>query len=562
MLLRIVIVWLWASCSFAGAELHIEKRYLHLPVAPSGDRQSVQLSAGGAVVRYFDIALPASASEALYWSSTDVGAFRGKTLTVSVAPASAERQLLALTRQSDAIREPPLVYHERRRPQFHFSPMVGWTNDPNGLVYFAGEYHLFFQHNPYSIQWGNMTWGHAVSTDLVHWKELGDALYPDRLGTIFSGSAVVDHRNTSGLGREGSPPMLAFFTSAGVHSYKTGLPFTQSMAYSLDRGRSWTKYEHNPVIDHIEKRNRDPKVFWHAPSGQWVMALYLKRGKFVLLGSKNLKQWRKLSEVDFPDGYECPELFELSVDGDAGRKRWVMWEAAGRHRIGTFDGQRFRPETGVLPAEWGSNTYAAQTYNDAPGGRRILIAWMRSRPGPNAPAGFYAGMPFNQQMSFPRELSLRSTPDGVRLYAAPAAEIRKLYIVQQRFTDLMLPPGDDPLRHAEGELFDIEAEIESRDARSVTLGIRGTPIVYSAAARTLSCLGKSVTLPPGKGRLQLRVLVDRTSIEIFVAGGRYVMSFCFLPVDANRPLSLTAQGGTAAVASLTVRHLRSIWSDR
>ncbi|MCP5111533.1 MAG: glycoside hydrolase family 32 protein, partial [bacterium] len=408
------------------------------------------------------------------------------------------------------------------------------------------------QHNPYGVQWGNMTWGHAVSRDLVHWDEIGDALYADRLGTMYSGSAVVDHDNTSGLGTGSTPPMVTFFTSAGQHSYEKQ-PYTQSIAYSLDRGRSWTKYAGNPVVGHIEGTNRDPKVFWHQPSKQWVMALYLSRGKFVLMGSNNLREWRKLSEVEFPDGHECPELFELPVDGDAGNTRWVFWEGGGRHLIGRFDGTRFQPETGVLPAEWGANTYAAQTWNDVPDGRRILIAWMRTRE------PVYPGMPFNQQMSFPRELELKTTPDGIRLHARPAREIEKLHGKTIEKSGVKLATGSSLLEGVAGELFDIELVIEPDQAETVTLDVRGASVKFDAAERTLSCLGRSMYLGRAAEVLDLRVLVDRTSLEIFAADGRYVMSFCLPAEPEARDVSLTAAGGAATVRSLRLRRLNSIW---
>lgn len=542
--------------SAGAAEILIEKRYLHVPVAREGDSRMVLLMDGDRVARYFKMAWPTGNADPQYWSSTDVGPWQGKHLTVKIDPPAEGLDFPTLCEQSDSIRRPPNAYRERHRPQFHFTPMVGWTNDPNGLVYLDGEYHLFFQHNPYGTEWGNMTWGHAVSRDLVHWEEIGDALYADRLGTMYSGSAVVDHNNTSGFGKGSTPPIVNFFTSAGAHSYEKR-PFTQSIAYSTDRGRTWTKYAGNPVVDHIDEQNRDPKVFWHKASGQWVMVLYLTRGEFTLLASRNLREWRKLSDVPFPDGHECPELFELPVDGDRGNTRWVMWEGGGRHLIGRFDGKKFTPETDVLTSEFGNNNYAAQTWNDVPDGRRILIGWMRAR---GASESVYPGMPFNQQMTFPRELSLKTTPNGIRLFMQPAREITKLHAKQHRKTGVALSTGQNPLSGIEGELFDIEAVIELGQAKSVTLDIRGTPVVYDAVEGKLSCLGKSAPVAPTDGHLDLRVLVDRTSIEIFAAGGRYVMSYCFRPEASNRRLALSASGGPATVKTLEVREIKSIWA--
>ena len=231
----------------------------------------------------------------------------------------------------------PTLYKELHRPQFHFTSQRYWINDPNGLVYYAGEWHLFFQHNPYGIKWGNMTWGHAVSPDLVHWTQLPNALEPDALGTIYSGSAVVDWANTAGMQTGAEPPLIAIYTSAGSEA-KPPVPFTQSIAGSNDRGRTWTKHSGNPVLGHIVGANRDPKVIWHAPSAQWVMALYLDGNDYALFGSPNLRDWTRLCDVAMPGVAECPDFFPLPVDGAATRTLWVFWGAAGCYRLGAFDG--------------------------------------------------------------------------------------------------------------------------------------------------------------------------------------------------------------------------------
>ena len=541
-------------CTSATAgDIVVQKRYLHIPVARQGEMQMVHLSLGGRVVHYFRISLPKDKSGPSYWASIDVSALKGKTLSADVQAPGAD--FASLFEQSDSLRNPPNLYKEEYRPQYHFTPQTGWMNDPNGLVFFDGEYHLFYQHNPYGTASANKSWGHALSRDLVRWADFGDVLLPDNLGTIYSGSVVVDHKNTAGFGRGSVPPMVALYTSAGVHAPERR-PYTQSLAYSTDRGRTWAKYAANPVIGHLEETNRDPKVFWHNQSSKWVMTLYLSRGKFGLFSSRDLKQWEKLTEVSFPDGFECPDLFELPVDGDSRNTRWAIWEGAGRHMIGRFDGSKFEAETPVLPSEWGKHCYAGQTWNDAPDGRRLFICWMRARTPADEAEPVYPDMPFNQQMSFPREFTLRTTPEGVRLFAQPAREIASLYAKQHRFSNIALSSNGDALSGIEGELFDIEAAVDIRNARSVRLNIRGTEITYDSVDGRLSCLGKSARLAASSGRLDLRVLVDRTSIEIFAAGGRYVMSFCFRPDRRNRKLALTSEGGTAVAKSLHVRMLK------
>jgi len=209
------------------------------------------------------------------------------------------------------------LYNEKYRPQFHFTPRENWTNDPNGLVYYKGEYHLFFQHNPSGINWGNMTWGHAISKDLMHWREVRDAIEPDELGTIFSGSAVVDWNNTSGLQTGKENVLVAFYTAAGKFA-KPEKPFTQCIAYSNDRGRTWVKYKGNPVIGNMkDDDNRDPKVIWYEPAKRWIMALFLDAGdEFALLSSEDLKKWDVIQYLMLPRARECPDFFELPVDGN------------------------------------------------------------------------------------------------------------------------------------------------------------------------------------------------------------------------------------------------------
>ncbi|NMC21590.1 MAG: glycoside hydrolase family 32 protein [Thermogutta sp.] len=538
----------------AAAAVHefvAESRFLLLPVGDDTDRIRCRLRLEDRVVRYFDADVAEPGTRERFWASVDISEFRGRKLRWDVRPRSAAEIVAAQARQAETPIFSEDLYREALRPQFHFSPRVGWTNDPNGLVYYQGEYHLFFQHNPFGVRWGNMTWGHAVSRDLVHWEELGDALLPDETGTIFSGSAVVDHANTSGLGSSERPPMCAFYTAAGGESFDPR-PFTQCMAWSLDRGRTWTKFAGNPVVGPIADGNRDPKVFWFAPASRWIMVLYVRRDAFSLFSSQDLKTWQAEGEVEFPSAFECPELFELPVEESPGETRWVLWSASGNHLIGRFDGHAFRAESPVLPSEWGKNCYAGQTWNDAPDGRRIFIGWM------NSDGSAYRDMPFNQQMTFPREFALRNTEDGLRLHALPIDEIKGLYRKPAEGRGIPLA-ADRPQEFPGGELLDVELSLEGRGASLISLNLRGVEVSYRPNDGTLDCLGGKIEgLPKGKP-LHLRLLVDRTSIEVFAADGRYVMSFV-LPLDPRRlGLQITADG-PAEVGSLAIRQLESIWS--
>ncbi len=444
------------------------------------------------------------------------------------------------------------LYQETHRPQFHFTAQKNWLNDPNGLMYDKGEYHLFFQHNPSGINWGNMTWGHAVSPDMVHWMQLPHALEPDELGTIFSGSGVVDWKNTAGFQTGDEKVLVCIYTSAGKHA-PVERPFTQSIAYSNDQGRMWTKYEGNPVMGHIVGSNRDPKVIWHALTEKWVMALYLDKNDFALFGSANLKAWTRLCDIHLPGVSECPDVFELPVDGDAGNTRWVFWGGNGRHLIGTFDGRNFTAESDVLQTEYGANCYAAQTWSDIPpsDGRRLQITWMSG--------GKYPGMPFNQQMSFPCELTLRTTPEGIRLFRQPVKEIENIHQKVHSWNNQPLKPDENLLKGISGELFDIRAEVELGDAAEFGFTVRGEKIQYNVADNQLSCLGKSAPLSPLHNRVKLQILVERTSLEVFGNDGRVSMTSCFLPAPENRSLGIYAFGGEAMIISLNVYELRAAW---
>jgi len=439
------------------------------------------------------------------------------------------------------------LYQETYRPQFHFTPAKNWTNDPNGCVFYKGEYHLFFQHNPKGINWGNMTWGHAVSPDMVRWKQLEHAIHPDKLGTIFSGSAVVDSGNTAGFQTGQEKVIVCIYTSAGK-------PFTQSIAYSNDRGRTFTKYEKNPVLGHIAGSNRDPKVLWHEPTKKWVMALFLDKNQYALFGSPDLKAWEKLCDVLVPGAGECPDFFELPIDGNPKNTRWVFWGANNTYLLGTFDGKTFEKESGPHPSNWGGNCYAAQTWSDIPpsDGRRLQIAWMHR--------GKYPGMPFNQQMSFPTELTLRTTPEGVRLYKKPVREIENLHAKRHAWAGRALAPGgENLLAGLEGELFDIRAEIELGKATAVGFTLRGQKVQYDVGGKKVVALRMTAPLAPVDGKIRLQILLDRTTIEVYGNDGLISMPTCFLPDLANRSLAVYAEGGEARIVSLEVYELRSAW---
>lgn len=528
----------------AKRELVAEKRYLLLPVLNGGPKRRVTVSVAGRPERQFEIEL--ADGQADWWAPLDIGRWQNETLTVEVDKLPADSRALANVRQNDDAVDARIIYHEPLRPQLHFSPRLGWMNDPNGLVFYQGRYHAFFQHNPYGSSWGNMHWGHAVSRDLVHWDEVGEALYPDAMGTMFSGSAVVDWQNTSGLGRDGKPPLVLFYTAAGN-------PTVQCLAFSNDGGQTFTKYERNPIVAQISPGNRDPKVIWHEPSRRWVMVLYVglpdNKHAIEFLMSTDLKSWKSVSRRE--GFFECPDLFELPLDGD-GSKKWVLTAASSEYQLGSFDGERFVPETDKLPGHSGRGFYAAQTFSDIPAadGRRIQFGWLQA-PSP--------GMPFNQCLSLPLALRLKSTADGPRLAWWPVKELEDLRGKGQRF-DEALPVGvTKMLADVQAELLDIVSVIEPSEKAEIRFDIRGVPISYHAAAHELVVNGHRVPVPLNDGKLDLRIVVDRTSFEVFANSGLIYIPLPVIPPAENRTITVSAIGGPVKLSQFDVYEMRSIW---
>ena len=531
--------------SEAKREIMIEKRYLHLPVKNGGPKRRMSFILDGAVERSFDIELADQAPD--WWAFMDVARFQGRRAVLKVDKLPDDSAGLKAIEQSDDIKGAQNLYQEKLRPQFHFTSRRGWNNDPNGLVFYQGEYHLFYQHNPYGWTWGNMHWGHAVSPDLVHWKELPTALYPDEHGTMYSGSAVVDWNNTAGFQTGGEKALICIFTAAGN-------PFTQGLAFSNDRGRTWTKYEHNPVLPHIIGGNRDPKVIWYAPEKKWLMALYLDQSTYALFESRNLKQWQRLSDVAIPGTSECPEFFECAVDGNKQNTRWVFYGGNGRYLVGTFDGRTFTPESGPHSLNHGNSFYASQTYTDIPpaDGRRILLPWGQMAS---------PGMPFNQMIGLPVELTLGATDDGLRLSAYPVKELALLRIKSHPINPQPLNPGENPLAQVKGELFDVVADLAPGEAAEVGFNLRGVRVSYDAKKQELSCQGKKASLKPVDGKIQLRLLVDRTSIDIFGNHGRVYMPIGVIVPAENKSLEVYAKGDGAKINTLEVHDLKSAWEQ-
>lgn len=534
----------FAGCSslFAGdISLKITKKYLNIPVSQKDERSVMKFETGGKQEREFKVRLASGNPD--YWVFCDLSSLQGKTIKISY---DGNDNGLSKIYQDDKIAGQDSMYKEHNRPQFHYTQRRGWNNDPNGMIYYEGEYHLFYQHNQYEREWENMSWGHAVSKDLIHWEELPEALTPDKLGTIFSGSAVIDYDNTSGFGKGKTPAMVAIYTADNPEKQ------VQCIAYSLDKGRTWTKYEGNPVIDSKAKWNskdtRDPKVFWYKPGKHWVMVLNERDGHSIYT-SANLKEWKFESHVT--GFWECPELFELPVDGNKNDTKWVMYGASSTYMLGQFDGKTFTPESGKYYYTTGS-IYAAQTFTNIPesDGRRIQIGWGRiSHP----------GMPINGMMLLPTELTLKNTKDGVRLFSVPVREVNTIQGAPVRWQSLTSEKANELMKQFySSDYLRIKTTIKLSHATNAGLNLFGQELInYDMNFNRINNVFYS---PQDMTSMELTadIFIDKTSIEVFIDGGAYSYSMERQARPDNKE-GLHFWGNNIEVKNLEISAMRSIW---
>jgi fructan beta-fructosidase len=595
-----------ATGQLTSPQFAITHDYLSLLVGGGNHagKLGAELLVGGKAVR----STTGSDSEQLLWQNWDVRDLRGKQARVRIIDhvtdnwghVLADQITLTNTPKSSydlqqvlAYRNSPEYYREAYRPQYHFTPERNWMNDPNGLVFFDGEYHLFYQHNPFGNAWGHMSWGHAVSRDLVHWQHLPIAIWEEHGVMIFSGSAVVDHRNTSGFGRDGKPPLVAIYTG-----HQRGKQ-AQCLAYSNDRGRTWTKYADNPVLDLNLQDFRDPKVFRHEPSGKWVMVVSLAAEKRLqFYGSKNLKQWELLSEfgpggvADKPN-WECPDLFELPIDGEPGATRWVLevdmgagsvaGGSGGEYFVGKFDGEEFRCDHPLNQSQWvdyGRDFYAAVSWSNVSesDGRRLWIGWMN-----NWQTHLLPTRPWRSAMSIPRSLSLRPVNDRLRLVQRPVAELQSLRGQHLHLDDVSVSGVkiNSTAAQMSGNRLEIIADFEPGDADEfgfqLLQGADETTIAgYKVKTGELyvdrsksgevgfhDAFAGTYGAPLGtqNGRVRMHIFVDTSSVEILGNDGIVSISSCVFPQPDSDTWQVFARGGTARLVSLDVWKLNSIWHD-
>lgn len=476
-----------------------------------------------------------------------------------------------------------MVNKESFRPVYHHTPAYGWMNDPNGMFYKDGVYHLYFQYNPYGSVWGNMHWGHSTSTDLMHWKFEGCAIVPDAWGAIFSGSCVVDHENTAGFGKEA---VVAFYTSA--KSTPWGDIQMQSMAYSLDNGKTFTKYEGNPILTSSEKDFRDPKVFWYAPGKHWVMILAVGQ-HMEIYSSVNLKEWKKESEFGAMQGahggvWECPDLVEIPVEGTR-EKKWVLicnlnpggpfGGSAAQYFVGSFDGKKFVNEspTQTKWMDWGKDNYATVTWNNAPDGRCIALGWMSNwQYANNVPTRQY-----RSANTLARDLTLYREGQELYLKSTPSVEVKKA-----RGKKVSIPSFKVSEKHEIVNLFEekqgayeVEIVIQNAGASKIAfclLNDKGEKVsMYYDLNRKQFVMDRSesgkvdfskdfpaVTVAPVNvdKELTLRLFVDRSSIEAFGEDGKFVMTNLVFPSQPYVKMCFEADKNGYAVKSLNVYKLQ------
>ena len=556
------------------------KKFLLLPVqddAPEG-KVNIVVNNEGQLAQSMNIRLARERVDS--YVPLDLSAYVNQKVSIDIAGMPSSSLCWKELKMSDSF---DMTNKEMFRPVYHHTPVYGWMNDPNGMFYKDGVYHLYFQYNPYGSVWGNMHWGHSTSTDLMHWKFEGCAIVPDAWGAIFSGSCVVDHNNTAGFGKGA---VVAFYTSAKATPW--GDVQSQSMAYSLDNGKTFTKYEGNPILTSSEKDFRDPKIFWYAPGKHWVMMLAVGQ-HMEIYSSVNLKEWKKESEFGAMQGahggvWECPDLVEIPVEGTR-EKKWVLicnlnpggpfGGSAAQYFVGSFDGKKFvnKSPTQTKWMDWGKDNYATVTWNNAPDGRCIALGWMSNwQYANNVPTRQY-----RSANTLARDLTLYREGQELYLKSTPSVEVKKA-----RGKKVSIPSFRVSEKHEIVNLFDdnqgayeVEILIQNAGASKIAfclLNDKGEKVsMYYDLNRKQFVMDRSesgtvdfskdfpaVTVAPANvdKELTLRLFVDRSSIEAFGEDGKFVMTNLVFPSQPYVKMCFEADKNGYAVKTLNVYKLQ------
>ena len=519
----------------SSVELKITKHYLNIPIGRQDRMHIIDLHAGGKLQREWPLQL---AEDSIgYWIYLDVSAFKGQKITLS---GTVSQRALQRIYQDDQINGADSLYKESNRPQFHFTVKRGWNNDINGPVFYNGQYHLFWQSFPFGLIWntGFMYWGHAVSTDLLHWQELDPALLNDSLGSPWSGTAVVDKNNDGGWGKNALVLYYACFDRVSDQE-------VQCIAYSTDAGKTFQHYKGNPIINSDWElgttSTRDPKVFWYEPTRTWVMLLFEKDG-MSFFNSTDMRHWTRESHV--AGLWECPDFFELPVDGNPATKKWVIHGGSSEYMIGSFDGKTFTPETPKLRYAEGKNAhgedilYAAESFSNMPDGRVVQMAWGRI---------VHPGMPFIQMILFPTEFTLHNTDQGVRLRANPIGEIDHLHQTAHTWNDLTAQKANQQLAAIHSGPLHVKMNITLPAGNDLHLRYQGNAILDLAAT----------DLRPGENEIE--ILLDKTVAEIFINKGERYIVHQLPPKTNDNGLEFDGEKYGPAIRSLQVYEMKSIW---
>ncbi len=521
--------------------LTVAKDYLVLPVSEYVGAVFVGLKIDDKYVK--DVILRLDYENPTTYSLLPVSEFKGQEVIVEIDPDSDFRDI----QTNDPAKK---ILGENFRPVIHYTTDYGWTNDPNGLLKYTspvtGEtvYHMFYQLNPYDWIWGNMHWGHAVSKDLYHWERRPIALYPDDMGTMFSGSAIVDVENRSGLKRGDDDVILLFYTAAGqdcdVYRVKK---FTQCLAYSTDGGKTFEKYTKNPIVDHIEGGNRDPKVIWCAELGKYVMSLYLDRNDYCILTSENFIDWEILQKITVEGESECPDFYPFNLDG---KRKWVFSGASGRYVVGEFENGQFVYDQKVCRLYCNSQSYAAQTISDYDEYKHIQIAWDNTASFGNAT--------FRSQMSVPYKLSLNESDDRIALSAEPFGldAVRK---ENRKYENIRIESGLPFKTELSGQVYEIDMSFDLSDiGSSVRFEVFGVAFDLSKNESALIfCNDKMIF---DSDTVDLKFIFDKGSVEVFGNGGTSVMTVAKLMNYNRRYLCLnSAEDSVSEIKRLSLTKL-------
>lgn len=556
------------------------KKFLLLPVQENAPEGKVNIIVNNEFQLEQNINIRLAREKVDYYVPLDLSAYQGKSVSVDVTGMPASSLCWKEIKLSDTFDS---SNRETYRPVYHHTPVYGWMNDPNGMFYKDGVYHLYFQYNPYGSMWANMTWGHSTSTDLTHWTYEGTAIVPDAWGAIFSGSCVVDKDNTAGFGKGA---VVAFYTSA--KSTPWGDVQSQSMAYSLDNGKTFIKYEHNPILTSTERDFRDPKVFWYAPGKHWVMMLAVGQ-EMQIYSSGNLKEWKKESSFGAMQGahggvWECPDLVEVAVEGSK-EKKWVLicnlnpggpfGGSAAQYFVGSFDGKKFVNEspTQTKWLDWGKDNYATVTWSNAPAGRCIALGWMSNwQYANNVPTTQY-----RSANTLARDLTLYRVGGELYLKSKPSPEIKKARAEEKKIPTFEVKGNYEvaSLLADNKGAYEIEMTIENKGTSKIDFSLmneKGEKVaMYYDVVRKQFVMDRSasgivgfsrdfpaVTVAPVRNtdQIHLRLFIDRSSVEAFGEDGEYVMTNLVFPAEPYNRMVFSSDKGSYIVKSMNVYRLQ------